>query len=182
MDKKPGLVGGPIAIVAIHFSVVWLLSTIQLGRYAWIGVFTILVGVLGSGLVLAHSHDRIRQNGVRGAGLILVAFVMAVAPWELVKTTSELPFWKVFLTVLIAPPLAIAGGVSLAHAVPPTHGSYWKQLPHRLLLPLGAVLPILTWAVVISSPAARSLTIQGPLGLALVSGLADWFWAGLNRG
>ena len=187
MDKKTGAVGllvGLIAIAVIHFSVVeWLgnrpfraTPTLQF----WIELVIVPVGVIGAGLGLASLIGRVRPNGVRGTGLILAAFVIAVASWELYEPRG-LPFESLFIT-LLAELIAIGGGIALAHAVLTTRGTWWQQLPIRLLLPVGGVLPIMLYLVVRGGAGVSGLPVRGALRLALVSGLVDWFWAGLDRG
>jgi hypothetical protein len=177
MDKERGTVGlvvGLIAIATIHFSVIELLSTLQFETQPWTGAVAVLVGVVGAGLGLASLIGSVRPNGVRGAGLILGAFVVAVASWELVAS-GGLPFGSFFIT-LLAELLAIGGGISLAHAVLTTRGTWWQQLPIRLLLPVGGVLPIMLYLVV-GGFGISGIAIRGALRLALVSGLLDWFWS-----
>jgi len=189
MDKKTGTVGlviGLIAIEIIHFSVVKWIGNLPFettpSLQFWIGLVTVLVGVVGGGLVLAFLIGSVRPNGVRGAGLILGAFVLGVLPWQFFSADGGgLPFVKAFVTTILASLLASAGGIVLAHAVPTTRGSWWQQLPHRLLLPFGAAVPIVIYHVVIVGFGARAPALQGPLRLALYLGLIDWVWAGLDR-
>jgi len=187
MDKETGTVGlvvGLIVIEIIHFSVVEWIGNLPFETTGslqfWIELVIVPVGVVGAGLGLASLIGSVRPNGVRGAGLILGAFVVAVGSWEL-AAPGGLPV-PMFIITLLAELLAIGGGISLAHAVPTTRGSWWQQLPIRLLLPVGGVLPITIYLVVRGGAGVSGIAISGALRLALVSGFVDWFWTGLDRG
>lgn len=183
MERAPGVLGlivGLIAIEILHFSLVGTLSTVGSRNQFWTETITLIVGVVGGGLFLAHSIGSVQPNGVRGAGLVLGAFILAVASWELGALDGDALAGRLLLS-LLAVFLGIGGGLYLAHAIPATYGTWGHQAPLRLLFPIGAILPILFYLVV-KVDFSVGPPIRGVLRLALYIGLVDWFWAGLNSG